>query len=243
MCKKFILDMYGMPDMHKMFGIKLCPFPTCYICIHCSLFQHQKRAMATIKYPDLSPQCMTKHKCPVVSGTESHVKADEGMLVSERRCPPHCAEDQEDTRRHGRPRRHQDLTLVTPDTRHRCGEDVTRVIRRPRVEDNMLLTVCEEVIGVTGSILSVSVPLSLCYDVVTESVTATGDCPRWLADSVVSLSHRLDTLCDEDQLIVNIALSVVVPNWQVVWWTSQEMSLRQSQIKQASNSTFIRHVS
>ena len=54
-----MLDMYtvGMHDMHTIFGIKLCPFPTCYICIHCSLFQHQKRATATIKY--LSPQDMT----------------------------------------------------------------------------------------------------------------------------------------------------------------------------------------
>ena len=100
-------------------------------------------------------------KCPVVSGTASHVKADEGMLVSERCCPTHCVEDQEDTCWHGRPRRHQDLTLVTPDTRHRCGEGVTRVVRRTRVEDDMLLTVCEEVISVTRSILSVSVPLLL----------------------------------------------------------------------------------
>ena len=59
-----MLDMYtvGMPDVHTIFRIKLCPFPTSYICIHRSLFQHQKRATATIKYHDLSPQDMTKHK-------------------------------------------------------------------------------------------------------------------------------------------------------------------------------------
>ena len=50
------------------FGIKLCPFPTCYICIHCSLFQHQKRATATMQYHDLSPQDMTKQKGRCIDG-------------------------------------------------------------------------------------------------------------------------------------------------------------------------------
>ena len=63
-----MLYMYtvGMPDVHTIFGIKFCPFPTCYMCIHCSLLQHQKRATATMKYKVLSPQDMTKHKVNVV---------------------------------------------------------------------------------------------------------------------------------------------------------------------------------
>ena len=61
-----------MPDMHTIFGSKLCPFPTCYLCIHCSLFQHQKRTTATIKYHDLSPQCMIKHKVHLVGFTYDH---------------------------------------------------------------------------------------------------------------------------------------------------------------------------
>ena len=48
----------------------------------------------------------------VVSGSASCVKADEGMLVSERCCPPHCAEDQEDTGQHGHHGGHQDLRLL-----------------------------------------------------------------------------------------------------------------------------------
>ena len=52
-------------------GMKICiPFlvlnyahfqPVIIICIHCPLFQHQKRATATVKCLDLSPQYMTKH--------------------------------------------------------------------------------------------------------------------------------------------------------------------------------------
>ena len=69
-----MINMYpvDMPDMRTIFGIKLCPFPTCYICIHCSLFQHQKRATATIKYHDLSTQCMTKHKCQLLDKAKSN---------------------------------------------------------------------------------------------------------------------------------------------------------------------------
>ena len=49
-----------------------------------------------------------------VSGSASCVKADEGMLVSERCCPTHCVEDQEDTCQHGHYGGHQDLRLHWP---------------------------------------------------------------------------------------------------------------------------------